>query len=256
MPFFLFLITLMIALFAMMTTSQIIHSSALSQHFLHSAASFYTAESRTDLTLNQDVPSEADTPRLSFLEAGFQEIWHLPSFEILLNGEALAPLTTVQVDFCLRRQLSHCPELIVEWFQFERGKPFLDLQTLTKDQSPFSLMNGCLSIPSLSLQRCVKKITGELSSDDRFLKSFRLPIDYPRYQYLIRFHSRNRSTFAFRVVGRGGGREVSLPGLFSEIDQQANTKNAFRRIRNQRLISAGLQDGLQFVLSAEEMVSK
>jgi hypothetical protein len=58
------------------------------------------------------------------------------------------------------------------------------------------------------------------------------------------------------MSGLKNGKRTGLPTVFFEVDELGQTRNTFRRIREQQMVSGGLQDGLEFVHYSEIVENK
>ena len=215
------------------------------------------------LELNQGVRSTIVQRNKTLSTDPFAEDFYQSSGEVFLYK--VPPdevIDAVLVEYCSKEP---CPELIIEWFRLEANFRFHDLEELKDLHSDPSPINPCLDNSMTRIRRCVVRSSSvskdvlqvKNSSDDtNFLRSFELQTDFPSYHYLIRFRTLDRTAVHFQMSGLKNGKRTGLPTVFFEVDELGQTRNTFRRIREQQMVSGGLQDGLEFVHFAEMVGDK
>jgi hypothetical protein len=215
------------------------------------------------LELNQGVRSTIVQRNKTLSTDPFAEDFYQSSGEVFLYK--VPPdqvIDAVVVDYCFEEP---CPELIIEWFRLESNFRFHELEELKDLHSDPSPINPCLDNAMTRIRRCVVRSSSgskdvlqvkNSSSDMNFLRSFELQTDFPSYHYLIRFRTLDRTAVNFQMNGLKNGKRTGLPTVFFEVDELGQTRNTFRRIREQQMVSGGLQDGLEFVHYAEIVEDK
>lgn len=208
------------------------------------------------LELNQGIESEIVRRSKSLAAPSFVETFYQSSGEVFLYEVPPDQVVdSVKVEYCIGDD--SCPELIIEWFRLDQGFRFHDVEELKDLPSDPSPLNPCLDNALTKIRRCVVRSSAG-SKDALTIGSnfFELRTDFPSYHYLLRFRSLDRSLFHFRMAGVKNGKEVGLPTAFFEVDELGRTRNTFRRIQQQQMVSGGLQDGLEFVHFAEQVENK
>jgi|GEM_PF-3225091 len=217
------------------------------------------------LEYNQGIESIVAQRKKSLKPDPLTDIFYQSSAEIFLYE--VPPdevIDEVLVDYCFSLD-KICPELIIEWFRLDQDFRFHDLEELEDLHSETSPINPCLDNSMTKIRRCVVRDSSgpkdgldieNSSTDHRFLKSFELQTDFPTYHYLVRFRSLDRTAFHFRIGGLKNGKRIGLPTAYFEVDELGQTRNTFRRIRQQQMVTGGLQDGLEFVHFSEIMEDK
>jgi len=288
MPFFLFLVSLLVSFSMFLTVHRVVQDAAFDQQLVASSAAFMLASSETQgrfsalraegnvgaeldqglgdqFVYNQDVPVQFVQSSFSNIPDPFLEEFFQSSGEIsLLNIPPEQAIDAVEVDYCGASD-DVCEDLIIEWFRIGQNFQFQQLEKVKDLESDTSPINPCFDIPMTDTQRCFrmsrKGSIGPLtisssSSDQRFTHSFRLQTDFPSYRYLIRFRSEKRIPFLFNVTGIKAGKRVPIPMAFVEADAIGEARSSLRRVREQRMVSAGLQDGLDFVHYSHSVANK
>jgi len=208
------------------------------------------------LELNRGVESRIVQRSKSLATASLVDTFYQSSGEVFLYEVPPDEVVdSVKVEYCMGDE--PCPELIIEWFRLDQSFRFHDLEELKELPSDPDLLNPCLENVFTKIRRCVVRSSSE-TKDALTVGSgfFELRTDFPSYHYLIRFRSLDRTLFHFRMFGVKNEKEVGLPTVFFEVDELGKTRNTFRRIQEQQMVSGGLQDGLEFVHFAEWVENK
>lgn len=215
----------------------------------------------TSLELNKGRVAGSVRTKMTSSPMSFLEEYRQPSGEVLMMDiQPHEAPESFQVDYCIDGE--PCPDLVVEWFRFSKDFSFHDLTSLEdldnleKLEIEESSLSPCITDPVLKTTRCLVNTgeTGDLggltvgdSKRPGYLKGINLRLQGSSYHYLIRFRSDDKSSFYFKIYGLDGvNKEMPLPNTIMETDETGNAGLSFRRIREQKLIHGGFQEGLEY----------
>ncbi|MDF2379307.1 MAG: hypothetical protein P1V18_03750 [Candidatus Gracilibacteria bacterium] len=225
----------------------------------------------TSMEFNQGRVAGARFTGVKIAEQSFVDTYVQSSAEVFMYQVPPDRKTNyIHVDYCETDEA--CPELIVDWFVLQDGFQFQELAEIKDEPSEKnSIINPCLDYTNLKIKRCVLKtdqvapVLGDFkqgtSVRSGFQKYLELKTVFPANHYLFRFRTVDRSSVRFKIVGRNNGGEsdtldLPLATAFFEVDELGNAGLSFRRVRQQQMVSGGLQDGLEFVHFAETVEEK
>lgn len=230
---------------------------------LSTALSSFT---QTALELNQE---RETTPFLTVLSASSsfvpQQYYDSSAEVFLYKLDPNEVVSSIRLDYCLSEVCTTPPELIIDWFELPGSFEFQDLASLKNKLFP-GAVNGCITFPGTTIKRCVQR-TKFLTSSDITINTGKAP-EYKKTllfttkfgsvsHYLFRFRTIDRSLLHFRLMGeKSSGEIVQLQNAVFEADEVGKMKSSFRRIRQQEPVSAGLQDGLEFVHFGQQVKNK
>lgn len=229
------------------------------------------------LALNQGIPASGTRRAITTKSDFVPQEYFDSGAEVFLADLKKFPadnIDFIRIEYCDRiidqDACSSPPELIVDWFELQSEFRFYDLAELSKIKFENIPLTDCLPQPELKLKRCVMR-TSSITSDAVQIKNAEADSPYSKVllfrtifpsvsQYLFRFRTVAGIPIHFRMMGQKGAsgvpKIVQLPTVFLESDETATVRSSFRRIRKQQLLSAGLQDALEFVHYGEEVMNK
>jgi hypothetical protein len=219
-----------------------------------------------DLTYNQGIESSLeDFVRSSVDRDPFIELFERSAEVSLRNVSPDEMSAGISIDVC--RVSETCPEVILEWFRFDRHFRFQDLSLLDKSSFDENLSDGCVDLPAVGVQRCVLRSSGRffpsiiqrLDADDEYSQRWRFRTSMASYDYILRVWIQSAEPVWIRFSGLDSfpdGAQLSLPQQVYQ--STAVSKAEFSQVQSQEShrISAGLQDGLGFVHYADEVEGK
>jgi len=219
------------------------------------------------LELNLGIQANAKKNQLSLSKDSLIESFYQNSAEIFLfDVPPDQAVDFLQLEYCQTDDEFTCPDLIIDWMEIKSGFQFQQLQSLVDAPSNTDPISACEDFTDMKIKRCIVKSTSMLSGDltsstpfdSSFSQAIKLKTNFASVKhYLFRFRSIDRNPFSFRLSGSDSlGQTKPLPNTLFEIDEIGTAKSTFRRIRQQRMVSGGLQDGLEFVHYADEVKPK
>jgi hypothetical protein len=226
----------------------------------------YNASTDFELFLNQGVPVEISKTLLnSTQEESLLELFERSAEIFLFDVFPDEMLSGIALDIC--HVSDPCPELILEWFRFDRNFRFQDLSQLNAASFDSNLSDQCVDLPAFGVQRCVVRSSGSflpaalerLDADSEYLQRWRLRTSMASYDYLVRAWVQSDDPVWIRLTGLESfpdGVQVPLPQQLYTAHSQASAVFSTVLLKETRRISAGLQDGLGFVHYADEVEDK
>lgn len=216
---------------------------------------------KDDIELNLGVAMQTQKTVLRIRPDQFIQRFFQSSAEVFLyDVREDKAVREVVMEYCLLGK--SCPELIIEWFAIGKEIQFQQLQVLKDLTSETAPLSDCFSFPGISVERCAIRTSQPhptLSISDGatgFQKKFWLTTRFEALHYLIRFRSVDRTAFDFAMYGKKGETMVALPNTTFEVDETMAMQDAYRRVRQQKAVSGGLQDALEFAHFAENVANK
>lgn len=231
-----------------------------------------------ELSLNQGIPASATRRAITTKSDFVPQEYFDSGAEVFLADLKKFPadnIDYIRIEYCDRvKDQAACsspPELIIDWFELQSEFRFYDLAELSKVKFENVPLTDCLDQPDLKLKRCVIRTSNITATNSVQLKNAEADSPYSRVllfrilfpsvdQYLFRFRTVAGIPIHFRMMGQKGAsgvpKIVQLPTAFLESDETASVRSSFRRVRRQQLLSAGLQDALEFVHYGEEVMNK
>lgn len=218
-----------------------------------------------NLEFNQGRVAGARFTGIKIAEQSFVDSYMQSSAEVFLYD--VAPnrkVDFIQVDYCADGE--GCPELIVDWFVFQDSFHFQKVDQVKLEKSKEKAkIDPCLI--ELGIMRCeavthdmptTGHLTAGSSSRTGFKKMISLKLDDSSAHYLFRFVTHNKQDVSFKIVGKRDGslNDFPLPTVNFQVEELGHAGNSFRRMRQQKMVSGGNQDGVEFVHFAENVAEK
>ncbi len=294
MPLVLFFVTLLTSLTLVLSTFGVVKRAQVRQASLAQDAAFLASESSLGQAWSDIVPESAasSVSRLEEYSAGlslelafnqgipvleestlledFSDEKPLELFErsaeiSLIDVDTGEAVSGVGIDLC--KDSEPCPELVLEWFRFDKYFRFQDLSFLDASSFDDDLNDGCVDLPAVGVQRCVIHSSSlsfpsdlqRLDADSEYSQRWRLRSSLASYDYIVRVWLQSADPVWMRFSGLENSPDADLVALPQQV-YAAESKNSavFSRAYSQesRRISAGLQDGLSFVHYADEIEDK
>ncbi|MDP2691940.1 MAG: hypothetical protein U1C97_03620 [Candidatus Gracilibacteria bacterium] len=223
-------------------------------------------DDQKSLELNMGIEAASIQTKVELNESSFVDRYFQSSAEVFLYEVPLdLVIDRIRVDFCLDKVDTSCT-LIVEWFRLDKDEfSFQDVESLADQDWDLSSLSACLEYSELGIKRCV--LNSALGSRDqlnfvappegsKYTQSMILSTSLSGYHYLFRFRTMDHEQVHFAMYGESGGDRAALPTAFFEIDELGRSQNSFRRIRQQQVVSGGLQDGLEYAQYSETVQDK
>lgn len=230
------------------------------------------------MTLNQGIPASAPRRAITTKSDFVPQEYFDSGAEVFLADLKKFPadnIDFIRIEYCDRiKDQAPCsspPELIVDWFELQSEFRFYDLAELSQVKFENVPLTDCLKPEGLNMRRCVIRTSNIAATNAVQLKNAEAESPYSKAllfrtifpsveQYLFRFRTVSGIPIHFRMMGQKGAsgvpKIVQLPTAFLESDETATVRSSFRRIRRQQLLSAGLQNALEFVHYGEEVMNK
>lgn len=158
----------------------------------------------------------------------------------------------------------HCPEVFIEWFQFEKGFSLQKLSEMENIEFDKDLEDGCVDLDGLGIKRCFADSSssflpeglGTFPAVDPFLKSYRLRLDFNKYHYVVRLRTQDRSLISMRADMVTDEGFMPIFGSFMSSEHSVRYGDVLHHAIEQKQWYGGLQPGLEFVHFAKELYTK
>lgn len=221
----------------------------------------------TGLEFNKGRSAASGKSLLKNETLAFAEELRAASAEVFFDAGSLA---TMKMDYCLTSAPS-CPDLIVEWFEMPKGSGATYDQLSKyelKSRKLSDLIQPCENVTN-TIKRCVTttrpgRVKGNLTPQSSplpgspFRKAISLVGLTSNKSYLVRFRVIGKSTeqISYQFYGFDGVKNVALTNSYFEADEVGKAGASTRGIRQQQMVSGGLQSGLEFVHYTRELEIK
>lgn len=169
------------------------------------------------------------------------------------------------VDYC-STDVSSCSDLIIEWFEIQRvgfSVEFDSLEQLKDDPFADPYQSSKIGRKVVNSADSVQRgqyanLNFSSSADPEYKKRFTLSsFVFVNNHYLVRFRSQDGKPFHFQVqVHNTTSKPMKIPNTIFEVDDVSSSDDSFRRVRQQKRFSSGLQPGLEYLMAVDRIIDK